>query len=167
MKNSIKFVVFLTILRFGLPAYSQSMEDFFYLKGVKGLSELAHPSNQFVEGTYDVQNDYVKIIIKSKDSITGFIMQTDMYLKKEAGKLYFSDIIVTRDDDKWSKTFSAYKLMMDLIIETIKAMNPEQVNQMVQEINRSFNTNIAQWDGKIWALLAINAGYYEYLIKRK
>jgi hypothetical protein len=122
MKTTVQ-LTFLTIcLLVSNLTFSQVMSRFIESNG-KAISELAHPSNIYISGTYEIHNGYVDISINSKDNITDFPVRTDIRLLMESGKLYFSDLIVTYDDDPWVKPFKALELIIITVTESLKALD--------------------------------------------
>lgn len=164
MKTSLKLTVLTICLLVSNLTFSQVMSRFIEANG-KNISELAHPSNIYQSGTYEIHNGYVDISINSLDNITEFPVRTDIRIFMESGKLYFSNLTVLYDNDPWAKPFKALELIIDILSESLKALDQGTYIQMRQEMVKNFNTDFGQWNGKIWALFGLNAGYYEYLVK--
>lgn len=155
-------VLLLTLL--SLPVHAQNVDKYFYSLGVYHLCQAAHVSNDYLSATYDVQPGYVDISIKSKDNVFGATIHTNLRVIRGTGDLYFSDIIVQGDDDM-VRPFEALGLEVDMVKELIRAADSDTYNKMRQSVQKSFNTDFEHWTGKMWALLAINLDYYEYLLK--
>lgn len=166
MKSLTKILLLVVFSIRTTSSFSQTLEGYFISKGVYHLCQAAHASNDYLEGTYDINKGYVDISLKSKDNVFGASIHTDLRLFRGNGDLYFSDITVLKDDDMVNP-FDAFGLQIELMRILIQAVDKETYNKMRNSIKNSFNTDFENWTGKMWALLAINLDYYEYMLTGK
>ncbi|EHQ29787.1 hypothetical protein [Mucilaginibacter paludis] len=145
-------------------ASAQKMQDFFYSKGVKDLCQAAHVSNDYESGTYDVHDDYVDVTFISKDHVFNRDIHTSVRLIRGVGGFYFNDLIAPDDGDV-VKPFNAFGLTAALMLTLTESIDKESYNKLEQAITDQFHTDVKQWNGKMWALFAINLDYFEYAVK--
>jgi hypothetical protein len=150
---------------FSLFSQSMEMEDYFYSKGVFHLAQTTHPANVYMSGEYTMDSKYVDVSIKSIDNVFGAKINTDIRIIRGLGDLYFSNLIVLGDNDL-VKPFEAFGLQSSFLVAVLKAIDQNTFLEVANTINQSFNTDIEHWNGKMWALLALNLDYYDYLIKK-
>lgn len=166
MKNSVKlfFLLILIINANSLFSQSTTLERYFQSRGVKSLSKVAHPTNDYLSGTYDINNRYIDVSIRSEESVFGGPVETVIRVIRGTGNLYFSDLIVVREKGDFVPAFNATKTIMDIYIKVLKELVGEQIyNQIQQSLAQVFDTDINHWTGKMWALFALNLDYYEFL----
>ncbi len=165
MKILIKIpvVAFFLMLNFSLTA--QTMSGYFEYRGVGEISKMAHITNDYVSGEFNMDNQNVYVLINSKDNTFGASITTVLTIEKGLGGLYFSNIIVDKDND-FPPPFEAFGLSNQLVIELIKSIDKEMVSKIRDEIVNSYGTDVEQWSGRMWALFALNLDYYSYMLGR-
>ncbi|MGY3213967.1 hypothetical protein [Mucilaginibacter sp. HD30] len=145
-------------------AFAQTLSNFFYYKGVKDLSEAAHVSNIYLNGTYTIQDNYVDVTCVSKDNLFDRNIHTSLRLIRGAGVLFFTDIIVTGDDDV-IEPFDAFGLQTALMLGLVKAIDSDSYAKLLQSMINQFHTDPQRWNGKTWALFGLNLDYLGYKLK--
>lgn len=152
----------IVLLVISINGFAQNMDAYFKSKGVRGLCELSHPSNDLISGEYTVSKSSVDVWIKSKDNVLGGTVTTHLLVYRGSGSLYFNDIAVLYDDDPFAKPFEALKMLMDIIQDMMKDIDPKSFEEMRVEFVRTFGSDVRQWPGKTWAILALNLDYLKY-----
>lgn len=56
-------------------------------------------------------------------------------------------------------------MQADLLTELYKMVDQETYDKMRYEIRSNFNTDFKNWTGKMWALLALNLDYYDFIMQ--
>ena len=155
-------------------AHAQTMQNFFYSKGVKDLCQAAHVSNDYESGTYNVQDNYVDITFVSKDHVFDRDIYTSLRLVRGAGGLYFTDILILNSngtigsdgtDGDIVNPFNAFGLQAALMLSLAKSIDRDSYQQLQQKIIDEFHTDVEQWNGKMWTLFGLNLDYIEYALK--
>jgi hypothetical protein len=164
MKTAAK-LFFLSILIIKSPIiFSQTLAGYFETKGVYNLCQAAHVSHDYLSGTYDIKKGYIDVSIKSRDAF-GSTKQTDIRVMRGTGDLFFSQLVVTYDNATWlADTFEAFGFQASLMLALIEAVDQRTYDKMRNAVKETFNTDFENWTGKMWALLAINLDYYEYML---
>lgn len=155
-------VLVLALLAAADKSFSQTLESYLRTRGVAGLSETAHPSNDFQNGSYAIDNNSVYVTINSKDNVFGIPVTTRLRLTK-GSDLFFCNIKVLEDTD-FVKPFGALGLQVAFIQNLIQAVDAATYNEMRYTVRKYFNTDFENWTGEMWAVLALNLDYYEYLL---
>ncbi len=150
------------LLLVSFSSFAQNLDAYFKYKGIRGLSDLSHPANIFLSGEYKVSQNTVDVWIKSKDNILGGLVETHLLIYKGVGGLYFNDITVVSDTDPFAKPFEALKAMVDIIQDLMKQVDRESFEKMRTDFVKTFGSDVHQWSGKTWALLALNLDYMDY-----
>lgn len=165
---TVGFLLTLAFVSIADIGFSQTLDKFFATRGVKSLSEMAHPSNYYWEGLYDIKPGYVDMSITSIDNITEGKVYTDLRLMRSAGDTHFGDIIVVRDTDPWANPFEAFKLQIQVALLTYKTLLGEaEFNKMLASFQETFHTDMTKWTAKQWALVVINLDYYAFAFTGK
>jgi len=157
---------FLALLLFSnLSLYSQILENYLKIKGVSNLCTAAHTSHTYLSGSYSVNSNYIDVDFNSQDAIFKISMNTRLRITRGGGGLYFKDITVIDDEAGWLvKAFDSFGLQSDIVMAIIEAINPAVYLQMRDLVSKAFNTNFENWNGKMWAVLALNLDYYDYIV---
>lgn len=143
---------------------AQNIYQFIEARG-KNISSTAHPSNDFLRGSYSsATQGYTDIIIISRDNLFSREITTKLRLVHGLGNLYFSDVKVLGDNDV-TKPFDAFGLEATILAKLIRKVDSKTYSQIRDEIKANFNTDFENWNGKMWALLALNLDYYDYLMQ--
>lgn len=164
MKHNVKPILSLLFLLVSLNGLAQTLDKYFYSKGVTSLSQLAHPTNLYLSGTYDIYSASIDVWIKSQDKDSGKSIDTKLHIVTGIGDLYFSDIVVKSDTD-YIDPFDALGLQMVVLQEIWKGLDNKSFIKMKQAFIDDFGSDIEQWNGKTWALLILNLDYYGYLTR--
>lgn len=165
MKYTVKPVIFsFLFLLVGLNGLAQTLDKYFYSKGLTSLSQLAHPTNVYLSGTYDIYSASIDVWIKSQDKDSGKIIDTKLHIVRGIGDLYFSNIVVKSDTD-YIDPFDALGLQMVVLQEIWKGLDNKSFIKMKQAFIDDFGADIEHWSGKTWALLILNLDYYGYLTR--
>lgn len=164
----LRSILFLFALAFTTSRlFAQTaLERYFNDEGVYHLCQAAHASNDYLSGSYDIYPGYVDVSLTSKDNIFGVKIYTDIRVVRGAGDLYFSDLKVLHDDDM-VKPFEAFGLQAVMVTELIKTVDQPTYKKIRSSIIQQFDTDFEHWTGKMWALLAINLDYYEFMLSGK
>jgi hypothetical protein len=164
MKNAVALLsFFILVFGYNISNAQTTMEYYFKYKGVAGLSSTAHPSNDFIDGTYDVQSQYVDILIRSRDGFNGRVHETKLLVSRGFLGLHFTDIYVVSDTDtSFYRAFEFFGKTMKATADILKSLNKEQFEEMRTVIINLFGSDINQWTGNTWALIALNLDYFEY-----
>lgn len=146
---------------------AQSLDKFFSEKATAGLCDMAHPSNDYLQGEYEIRSGYIDVSVTSKDNVLGGTVYTDVRVVRGLGDLYFSDIVVQKDTDPFAKPFDALELLIKIATQTYKSMDQEAYEKIRAEAKKQFGTDIEYWTGKMWAIFILNLEYYDFAIRGK
>lgn len=162
MKNT--FFLFLLLCSFTLSLKAQNIENYIRYRG-KNIANAAHITNDFVRGYYNSSNrNYTDLTIITKDNLLGRDINTRLRLIHGFANLYFKDIVVLNDNDI-TDPFDAFGIQASFFTELYKMVDKETYDKMRYEIRNTFNTDFKNWTGKMWALLALNLDYYDFLMQ--
>lgn len=162
MKN-VLIVIFSNFLFISCnEAYSQVIDRYFELRGVYQLSKAAHPTNDFISGTfdYDIKSQSIYIVIRSRDSFLGGVSETKLQITQGFGGLYFTNIIVISDTDPYPP-FKYLESAMQTTVGILKSLNEDQYNLMRKGIMQSFGSDVNYWTGTTWGLIMLNMDYFD------
>lgn len=163
MRNLFIIPTLFFLLILNLKTTAQSVSGYFETRGVSQLSEMAHITNDYISGEYSLDNQNIFVYIKSKDNVFGASVYTELTIERGFGGLYFSNIIVNKDNDSFPP-FEAFGITNQMAIEIFKSIDKETVAKIRDEIIEKYGTNIEQWNGRMWALFVLNLDYYSYIL---
>ena len=132
-------------------SYSQSMARFFEDKAVYYLADMAHPTNTYKSGTYDLYTNYVLVNIYYE----GYTTKLKVY---RSGNI-FTEIEVLYDND-WPPAFSFFDVIKDLAIKVL-AEN-EESSKSLTEFERSIGKGLQDMTGKEMACAILTIGWIDY-----
>lgn len=165
MKKYFHLILLLLLISAADSLSAQTLDSYLKTKGVSNLCTAAHTSHTYLSGTYAVSKDYIDVDFKSRDAIFGSSMKTQLRITRGAGGLYFKDITVIEDEADWLlKAFDAFGLQSEILISLIESVDRKVYLQMRNWVSQTFDTDFENWNGKMWAVLALNLDYYDYLI---
>jgi hypothetical protein len=124
---------------------AQDLDGFFKEQGVETLSRLAHPTNIFQGGTYQMFNDFVIVNINYKNYSTS--------LKVIKNGKIFTDIEVVSDNDI-IEPFLAIKTLKDIIIRLIQEKNERKA--IIGSFEEFFNKAMQDMSGVEMACIILS-----------
>ncbi len=127
---------------------AQSMSSYFRNEGVKTLALLAHPSNTFKTGNYEIYSNKVSVRIIYEDYET--VLEV-----KRSGSI-FSDIRVINDND-WVAPFEGIQFIKDIAYEAFNDDN-EKKNRIEAQMGKAF----ADMTGTEMACLILTLEWWNY-----
>lgn len=129
---------------------SSTISDFLKNKGVEVLAGLAHPSNTYKSGSYNVYSDKVCVKIYY-DGYT-----TELDIKRDGN--FFTGINVISDDD-FITPFAGIELLKDIALDIVKDNSDEQNKSAFQ---KKINKKISEMNGKDLACLILSLNWLDY-----
>lgn len=148
MKKIILTLFILSLTNFG---FSQDILPTFYREvGVKLLASLAHPTNIYESGTYEVHDDYILVNIYYEQ---GYYAK--LTLNHVKGLVYKIEV---RYNSDWSPAFSAIHLTKNLFIEGISEEDRKEMDAFEKFINKS----IEDMTGEDIACFMITLAWLDY-----
>jgi hypothetical protein len=153
MKKTLLIAIALLTFAF---AKGQNIDSYFQNKGVFLLAGCSHPTGTYQSGTFDgsQSSDFIIVDFKYQDG-------NETVLKVYRSGIFFSGIDVISDTD-YVPPFLALQLVMNIVIEDAKKHNQEDVQKTLAYMKTIFDTDPEQWNGKTWALFALNLDYVSY-----
>jgi len=132
----------------------QSINDYFRNKGILLLANYSHPSSEYKSGSYNARDsmNFVDVDIKYQDG-------NETLLRVYRSGIFFSKIDVINDSDIVPPFFAAAAIM-NIVIKESKKDNQGDIQKTLKHMKTVSNTDPEHWDGKTWALFAINLDYY-------
>lgn len=158
-----QLLVVICFLMSAMASSSQSMSDFFQNHGgVQDVGYCAHLTNDFNNGSYDVESNYVSVEVHFKDlNLDENPIVSTVTLSIGSGILPFNGIQATYDND-YVGPFVALQLGCWYIQRLIEKSSPEQYNKTRQAMIQLLGTDPDNWSGAAWALFAMNLAYLDY-----
>lgn len=152
MKNKIKSVLFVSFFVLLVStSFSQNMDSFFKHEAVKTLANLAHPTNNYKGGEYNVYTNYVLINIFYKNYTT----KLKVYRKGN----YFNKIITISDND-FIPPFSGIEIIKNFLIEGTE--NTEERRKLMNIFEKRFDKAILDMTGKEIACIILTINWFNY-----
>lgn len=152
MKNikTFRLLLFVALL-YSQIGQSQSMTDFFRVEGVADLAVLAHPTNTYKGGYFDVYRDEVIVEI-NYETVT-----TKLRIKREGD--YFTRITTIGDSD-WFPAFEAIKTIKDFLIEGTE--DTQERRKLMSSFEERFDKAILDMTGKELACIILTLAWFAY-----
>ncbi len=123
--------ILITTLFIALYSFSQAqyMSDYFKYKGIKSLALLAHPTNTFKTGRFEIYSDkvWVKIIYEDYKTV----------LEIERENNFFTDIRVLNDND-WVTPFAGIEIIKNIAYEALEDED-EDKSKIEKRIGKAFS----------------------------
>lgn len=144
-------IILILIFFFSISySFSQTMDDFFKYKGVKVLASLAHPTNTFKSGSYEIYSSavYVNIYYES--------YTTKLKITRDGNFFTKTDVI---EDNDFVAPFAMVELIKDLALELI-VNSEDQQNKSTFE--KKINKTISNMNGKDLACLVLTLNWFDY-----
>ena len=151
LRNMKKILFSIALLTIAICGFSQSMDSFFKYKGVKIISDCAHPTNTYVSGSYSVYDDYVWVKVQ--------YLKRPTIVKIYRSGSFFTGIYVIEDDDPWMSPFGAIELIKDIVYNIITS-DSDKKNQSLFE--KKINKTISEMNGKDLTCLYLTLEWWDY-----
>ncbi len=149
--SRVKPLILIVLLVCSLTVKSQSdLEHFFKYKGVSLLAKLAHPTNTYESGTYNIQGNEIYIEINYTNSKMSLLLRKD--------GTYVTNI--DAQDDDWLPPFFAIEMIKDFIVET--AFDSEDKNKVISTLEKYFKTTLIKMSGEQIACVAMTLSLQSY-----
>lgn len=129
---------------------SNSLSDFFYEKGLALIASLAHPTNTYKSGSFQIYSDYVWVTIY----YDGYTMELKI---AKNGNLFTR--IETISDDDFLSPFTVIGLTKNIIYNLIRNDKDTEQKNVFQ---RYLNKTISDMDGEDLACLALTLNLNQY-----
>lgn len=129
---------------------SSSMSNFFKNSGVATIAELAHPTNTYKSGYYNVYSNKIWVKIYY-DGYT-----TELEITRDGN--FFTNIYVISDDD-FITPFTGIELIKDVALDIIKDNSDENNKSAFQ---KKINKTISEMNGKELACLILTLNWLDY-----
>jgi len=148
MKNLLFSIILIAGTSLAMSA--QSFEYYLKTEGVANLAEMAHPTNSYIGGTYEVRGSDVIVVMNYKENIT-----TKVRLSIYKG--WVTDVTVLFDND-WFPPFLGVEIIKDVVYEIAKEES-QSSNKMISNFERYLAKEFQQFNGKEVASLAMSLDY--------
>lgn len=148
MKKLVALIIAVAISSF---CFAQNMESYFKYEGVRTLAFMAHPTNTFKTGQYNVYNNKVWVKIYYENN---YVTELEVYRSGDV----FTGIRIIRDND-WAYPFTGIALIKDLVIELAKEAEDQRALSIME---KALNKTLEYMDGEDLAITALTIGWYGY-----
>lgn len=154
--KKLSFIIFIcfSFLISSSTLFAQTMGDFFKKEGVRTLAELAHPSNTFKGGRYEIEDNHVIVTI----NYTGGI---NTKLKLYRSGHIFTGINVLYDND-WFPPFGGTYLLKEVLMDAMDALNTNQEQEILAGFEGFFKKKVRDFSGEEFALLIMTGSWIGY-----
>jgi len=149
MKNLLYSLIILIGSSLSLTA--QSFEYFLKSEGVELLAGMAHPTNQFANGSYRTVGSDAIITMNYSGNIT-----TKVRISTFKGWVTAINVI---SDNDWFPPFLAVELIKDVVYD-IAQEEGQQSNKMISGFEQYLNKTFKSFSGQEVASLAMSLEYF-------
>jgi hypothetical protein len=139
------------------PSYTSSgssLSNFFKYVGIKTLAGLAHPTNTFKSGTFDIYSNSIVVNIKYFD---GYYTKLRITKKNNL----FTAIEVISDND-WASPFIAISIVKELADEAMKNSEDEDKDETKSKLEKELGKMYYEFDGIDISLFILNLDWAAY-----
>lgn len=156
-----RILITISFLIVGNLCFCQNLEKFIRESGVQVMASLAHPTNEYIRGSYWISEDgsLVTMTAYTKDSFWGNTVTTTVTFSRSG--YFFTGMRVDEDNDSVDP-FMAISILKAALNEEIESSFATDEQGIVVELERYLGKSIARMDGIEVSLILMSLAFYAH-----
>lgn len=156
-----RFLVILPLFFFVSSCFGQDLEQFVRGTGVKVMAGLAHPTNEYIRGTYSISSNgkLVTMTAYTKDSFWENTVTTTVTFSRSG--YFFTGMRVDEDNDSIDP-FMAVSIIKAALNEEIATSFATDEQGIVAELERYLGKKLVEMNGMETSLILMSLAFFTY-----